>query len=192
MVNRADGRPVLIDWGQCMALEDAQRKTLCELTLLLRTRCIPLIVKALSQLKGSESSTGGGGGGGGGGDNDAAGSPAAGSGGGDFGFSSGDESNVAALMYFFFDSQQEGPFAEDIRRMRDLVRYKPTKAGYITALPREVVFFGRVMTSIRRNCEDLQVRVDSVALHEWRRRPFMLACLLACMHACMPWRVSDE
>jgi len=33
------------------------------------------------------------------------------------------------------------------------VRYKPTKAGYITALPREVVFFGRVMTSVRRNCE---------------------------------------
>ena len=27
---------------------------------------------------------------------------------------------------------------EDILRMRDLVRYKPTKAGYITALPREV------------------------------------------------------
>ena len=36
---------------------------------------------------------------------------------------------MAALIYFFFDSAQEGPFAEDIRAMRDLVRYKPTKVG---------------------------------------------------------------
>ena len=37
------------------------------------------------------------------------------------------------------------------------------KAGYITALPREVVFFGRVMTSIRRNCEDLMVDISAVS-----------------------------
>ena len=113
MVSAADGRPVLIDWGQCMELDDAQRRTLCEMTLLLRTRCMPLIGQALGQFGSSE-----------------------------FGFSSTDMGEMAALIYFFFDSQQEGPFAEDIRRMRDLVRYKPTKAGYITALPREVSLSG--------------------------------------------------
>jgi len=48
------------------------------------------------------------------------------------------------------------PFAHlllSILLLQQQVRYKPTKAGYITALPREVVFFGRVMTSVRRNCE---------------------------------------
>jgi len=44
------------------------------------------------------------------------------------------------------------------------VRYKPTKAGYITALPREVVFFGRVMTSVRRNCEGEQLLLCIVPL----------------------------
>jgi predicted unusual protein kinase regulating ubiquinone biosynthesis (AarF/ABC1/UbiB family) len=47
MVQAADGRPVLIDWGQCMELTRQQRQTLCELTLLLRTRCLPLIGAAL-------------------------------------------------------------------------------------------------------------------------------------------------
>ena len=47
----------------------------------------------------------------------------------EFGFSSSDSGEMAALIYFFFDSAQEGPFAEDIRAMRDLVRYKPTKVG---------------------------------------------------------------
>jgi len=32
----------------------------------------------------------------------------------------------------------------------------------MTAIPREVVFFGRVMTSIRRNCEDLGIEVSAI------------------------------
>jgi len=47
-VDRSSGLPVLIDWGQCMELSNAQRRTLCEMTLLLRTRCMPLIGSVLS------------------------------------------------------------------------------------------------------------------------------------------------
>jgi len=53
MVQRRDNRPVLIDWGQCMELDRHQRQRLCEFTLLLRTRCLPLIGAAL-QTQGEE------------------------------------------------------------------------------------------------------------------------------------------
>ena len=38
-----------------------------------------------------------------------------------FGFSTEQEGELAALVYFFFDSATQGPFQEDILRMRDLV-----------------------------------------------------------------------
>lgn len=137
MVQSADGRPVLIDWGQCMELTRTQRRTLCELTLLLRTRCLPLIGAAL-QTQGVYTYTGG--------CSHARvrvgvresheatqsfftpplswiprlvrslSARAKG-----FGFSTEKEGELAALVYFFFDSATGGPFQADILRMRDLV-----------------------------------------------------------------------
>ena len=52
-VFQSDGRPVLIDWGQCMELDTTQRRTLCEMTLLLRTRCMPLIGQVSSASEGT-------------------------------------------------------------------------------------------------------------------------------------------
>jgi len=43
-----DGRPVLIDWGQCMRLNRPQRRRLIQMVILLRTRCIDLILAGLN------------------------------------------------------------------------------------------------------------------------------------------------
>jgi predicted unusual protein kinase regulating ubiquinone biosynthesis (AarF/ABC1/UbiB family) len=43
-----DGRPVLIDWGQCMRLNRPQRRRLIQMVILLRTRCMELILAGLN------------------------------------------------------------------------------------------------------------------------------------------------
>jgi len=44
-----DGRPALLDWGQCMKLTRPQRRKLCQMVLILRTRCMELIITGLNQ-----------------------------------------------------------------------------------------------------------------------------------------------
>lgn len=43
-----DGRPGMIDWGQCMNLTKAQRRRLCQVVICMRTRCTELIIQGLS------------------------------------------------------------------------------------------------------------------------------------------------
>jgi len=43
-----DGRPAMIDWGQCMNLSRAQRRRLCQMVILLRTRAVDLVVAGLN------------------------------------------------------------------------------------------------------------------------------------------------
>jgi predicted unusual protein kinase regulating ubiquinone biosynthesis (AarF/ABC1/UbiB family) len=43
-----DGRASIIDWGQCMQLTRAQRRRMCQMVIMLRTRCIDLVVTGLN------------------------------------------------------------------------------------------------------------------------------------------------
>jgi len=42
------GRPAMIDWGQCMNLSRAQRRRLCQMVILLRTRAVDLVLAGLN------------------------------------------------------------------------------------------------------------------------------------------------
>lgn len=95
-----------------------------------------------------------------------------------FSFSTDNLSSMAALIFFFFDSTVSGPFAKEIEKLRDAVRYKPKNLDYFKTIPREVVFFGRVMTCFRRDCEML--KIDISAIDMWaplaRRELYKICC----------------
>lgn len=84
---------------------------------------------------------------------------------GGFSFSTEEAGSQAALIFFFFDSQIDSPFKDDMEKFRKAVQYSPSKMPYFKDVPPEVVFFGRVMTCLRKNCELLGV--DISALERW-------------------------
>lgn len=81
-----------------------------------------------------------------------------------FSFSTDNLQSMAALIFFFFDSTVSGPFAKEIEKLRDTVRYKPKNLDYFKTVPREVIFFGRVMTCFRRDCEMLKIDISAIDL----------------------------
>mmetsp|Transcript_11654 Transcript_11654/g.22174 ORF Transcript_11654/g.22174 Transcript_11654/m.22174 type:complete len:684 (-) Transcript_11654:269-2320(-) len=94
-----------------------------------------------------------------------------------FSFSTTNLEQMAALIFFFFDSSVSGPFAKAIADLQYVVQNKPKDLEYFKAVPREVVFFGRVMTCLRRDCEML--KVDISAIDMWApiaRKELYLIC----------------
>jgi len=130
---RKDGRPVVIDWGQCMELSRGQRRRLAQFTLLLATRSLSLIKVGL-EAQGFKFS-------------------------GDI-----DLNSMAALMFGLFDSETNGEFAEQIAKFAETAQRSPKDLNLFDELPREVVFFGRVMASFRRDCQILGIDVSAIEI----------------------------
>lgn len=55
-----------------------------------------------------------------------------------------------------------GPFHAQIEQLAAIVQHSPTKMSYFKRVPREVVFFGRVMTCLRKNCELLGDNISAI------------------------------
>lgn len=144
---RKDGRPVVIDWGQCMELSRGQRRKLCQFTLLLATRSLSLIKVGL-EAQG-------------------------------FKFDAKmDINSMAALLFGFFDSETGGEFAEEIKKFAETAQRSPKDLKLFDELPREVVFFARVMASFRRNCQILNIDVSAIQIFApiARRELYNLCC----------------
>lgn len=128
-----DGRPAMIDWGQCMNLSKIQRRRLCQMVMLLRTRNIDLIITGLN---------------------------ASG-----FQFPVDKSGTTAAIIFFFFDSAVKSPFTKDIDEFGANLRTSPGGLALPTEMPREVIFFARVMQCLRRDCE--LMGLDISAIDRW-------------------------
>lgn len=125
-----DGRPSIIDWGQCMNLTKPQRRRLCQMVMLLRTRCMDLIVTGLNNSG--------------------------------FEFPADSTNATAAIIFFFFDSAIKSDFSADIEEFGATVRSTPSNLPMPTDMPREVIFFARVMQCLRRDCEVLEVDISAI------------------------------
>lgn len=127
-----DGRAGMIDWGQCMNLTRAQRRRLCQIVIIMRTRCIELIIQGL-QFVG-------------------------------FDFSDIDQEMAAAMMYIAFDTAINSPMSGSINDLASHFRSNPTKIQMPKTVPREVIFFARVVSCLRRDCEILEMDVSCIDL----------------------------
>lgn len=125
-----DGRPAVIDWGQCVKLTIPQRRRLCQMVMILRTRCAELVISGLNNAG--------------------------------FSFPAQKPEITAAIIFFFFDSAVESPFTADIEEFGATIRSAPSSLPLPTDMPREVIFFARVMQCLRRDCEVLGVDISAI------------------------------
>lgn len=82
-----------------------------------------------------------------------------------FQFPPGIKGSTAAMIFFAFDSAVNSPFASDITELGATIRNTPSRLDLPTEVPREVIFFARVMQCLRRDCEILGV--DISAIERW-------------------------
>ena len=130
-----DLTPALIDWGQCTRLTKDQLRTICHLVMLLSTKSPTLINIALQHT--------------------------------DFDFSTDDVEHRVALLYYLFDSTRhiEGVVSpEAMEYLVDAIRYTPKRMPVLTTVPREVVFYGRVVSTLRKSFDILSVNISVVDL----------------------------
>ena len=141
MVQLDEGPPALIDWGHCTLLTNDQLRTVCHLVLLLGTKSAAFIDVALSQT--------------------------------DFDFNTTDTEHRVALLYYLFDSSRsiEGVVSrEAMEFLQDAIRYTPKRMPVLTTVPREVVFYGRVVATLRKSFDILDADVSVVDLWQTEAR----------------------
>ncbi|KAJ8603626.1 hypothetical protein CTAYLR_007570 [Chrysophaeum taylorii] len=131
------GKPGLIDWGQCTSLTPEQLRTLCHVVLLLHTKSPSVIERALSATE--------------------------------INFNTQHLDLKLALLFYFFDSKRDiasfvDPKATDF--LMDAIQHNPRIMPVMTDIPREVVFYGRVCSSLRKSFELLGADVSVIDL--WR------------------------
>lgn len=79
-----------------------------------------------------------------------------------FQFPPGLKGSTAAMIFFAFDSAINSPFASNISELGATIRNTPSKLELPTEMPREVIFFARVMQCLRRDCEILGVDISAI------------------------------
>ncbi|KAJ1448124.1 hypothetical protein M885DRAFT_540279 [Pelagophyceae sp. CCMP2097] len=117
-----DGRVGLIDFGQCVELRDAPLREICQLVVLMRTRNKHIITEGMRLNK-------------------------------DLTFNTEDPELQLALLHFFFDTSASGngivkQSALDV--LEDMIQHNPKKLPVLTKVPSELIFFGRVCTTLRK------------------------------------------
>ncbi|KAK3237912.1 hypothetical protein CYMTET_52043, partial [Cymbomonas tetramitiformis] len=140
-----DGSPGLIDFGQCAELTTEQRLFLCRLILLMNTRSVALVGEAVSK--------------------------------GGFTFNTNNRDMQVALMYMFFDSSHKLPEAipkDLVQLLRHYIAHDVTKLPILTDIPKEVVFFGRVIGSFRKCLETIEVDESVISLWSKHARQALL------------------
>jgi len=138
MLCRPDMAPALIDWGQCTTLDDDQLRTICHIVVLLAAKSKALVEAALQQTE--------------------------------FKFNTENTDHKVALLYYLFDSARSVDGVEGIQEaMEDLFRrmkYSPKTMPVLTDVPREMVFYGRVMGTLRK-CFDI-LGADVSVIDIWK------------------------
>ena len=135
-----DGSVGLIDFGQCCALNDESRKRLCSLVMLLRLRSPALLKLTFADLPSLFGDF-------------------------DFKFNTADVDEIGALFAYFFDTDATAGGTVDpatYESIRRTARYKPAALPIATDCPKEVVFFGRVVASLRKCFEKVGLEGFSV------------------------------
>jgi hypothetical protein len=79
-----------------------------------------------------------------------------------FQFPPGLTGSTAAMIFFAFDSAVNSPFSSNISELGATIRNTPSKLELPTEMPREVIFFARVMQCLRRDCEILGVDISAI------------------------------
>ena len=136
-----DGRAGLIDFGQCCSLTDAQRKRLCGFLMVLRVRSsalLKVLFADVPHLLGGDF---------------------------EFKFNTSDSDEIGAILHYFFDTDSTGGGTVDaatFEAIRRTARYKPQALPIATNCPSEVVFFGRVVASLRKCFEKVGLSTFSV------------------------------
>lgn len=130
-----DGRVGLIDFGQCCRVTDRERKLLCMTVLLLRCRSPALLKLVFCDLPSSTEEF-------------------------KFAFNTDDAAEIGALFQYFFDTDVTGDGSvsrETFAHLRATARYKPTALPVATGAPPWIVFYGRVVASLRKCFEKVGV-----------------------------------
>lgn len=142
MLDLESGRIGLIDWGQCCTLTDAQLRTVCHIVLLLHSKSSSLVEKVLNAS--------------------------------DFNFNTESKDLKVSLLYFIFDSSRDVPGVvtpEACDYLRDAIQHNPRSMPVLTDVPREMVFYGRVCSTLRKSFEVMGATVSVVDLwYEEARR----------------------
>lgn len=123
-----DGRVGLIDFGQCCGVDDRARKLLCMTMMLLRCRSPVLLKLVFCDLPSTSTDF-------------------------EFDFNTRDVRELGALFQYFFDTDITGDGSVDaatFEALKATARYKPTALATATAAPPWIVFFGRVVASLRK------------------------------------------
>ncbi|KAH8069246.1 hypothetical protein JL721_6065 [Aureococcus anophagefferens] len=129
----AKGKVALIDWGQCAELKPAQVASVARLVLLLNTRSRD-ILDACFEADGLSSALAD-----------------------RYAFSNLEESGLdaaarTALLYQFFDSTSDdaGVDEEVFERLWYMIQHDISNVPMFTAVPSEVIFYGRTVSALRR------------------------------------------
>lgn len=125
----------LIDWGQCCTLTDDQLRTVCHIVLLLHSKSSSLIEKVLNSSE--------------------------------FNFNTDSKDLKMSLLYFLFDSSRDVPGVvtpDACDYLRDAIQHNPRSMPVLTDVPREVVFYGRVCSTLRKSFEVMGATVSVVDL----------------------------